>query len=758
MPVFPVAGSEKFANRVLAGVAPDVDASLRLHTVGDQAATVDALTYEIVRHRLAAITEEMGEAIKRMSGSVVVTDASDFGVTVTDELGDAVQVGLYNAQLCAGADLAVKWTLQHRSANPGIAAGDMFLCNDPWVGGGVHQNDVALFAPLFVGGELFAWTCVVAHQLDLGGVSPGSWSVHSKDVFWESLPTPPLKIVAGGRILADVEDSYLRRSRIPALVALDLRAKVGANNVGQQQLLRLVDKYGADTVKLVMKRVMDAAEARLRARLRELPDGTWSALAYQDQARQGDRGLYKIALEMTKTDDHLVFDFTGTDEQADGLINCTYTGLRGGVMTGLLTQLCGSIPWAPGGLMRCVQIVSEPGTLNDCTFPAGISKASVASAWATGNAAHECIASLLDAEETDKPEFMSVCKGSFGLSMLAGIDQRDSPFVTMLSDSMAGGFGARPDRDGVDTAGEAPNLGGRIADVEMNEFAYPVLYLWRREEADTGGPGRYRGGVGGSACLVAHDTPMQGIHLVSCAAGKALPQASGISGGYPGSAAHEVIVRSSDVRELLARGELPTQLAALAGSPELVPPALETDLGWGDVYFTQWQGGGGFGDPALRDPELVLTDLVDGKVSEHAARDVYGVLTSSGAGGRSVDRVETEDRRRELRPVGRRHEAGALASHHRRLDDNLYVADESVHCRRCDTRVGTLDFWLRNAQVAERPAQEGASLVSSAPELFVDAPVVQRQASCPGCSTVLLTEVIAAADREQRRKRLAPLS
>jgi len=654
MPVFPVAGSEKFANMPSATFdASAIDPGLRLHTVAANGTApvepVDPLTFEIVRHRLAAITEEMGEAIKRMSGSVVVTDAVDFGVSVMDEVGSAVQVGMYNAQLTAAMDMAVTWTLRHRSANPGIRPGDMFLCNDPWVGGGIHQNDVSLFAPVFVDDELFAWTCAVAHQLDLGGVSPGSWSVHSSDVFAESLPIPPLKIVAGGQILADVEDSYLRRSRIPALVALDLRAKIGANNVAQRQLTRLVEKYGAIAVKTVMKTIMSDAEQRLRNRLTELPDGVWSAMAYQDQAREGDRGLYKIAVEMTKAGDQLRFDFTGTDAQADGMINCTFAGLRGGVITGILTQLCGSIPWAPGGLMRCVEIVSEPGTVNNCTFPAGISKASVASAWATGNAVHECIASMLDSEETENPSFMSVCKGSFGLSLLAGVDQRDHPFVTMLSDSMAGGFGARPDRDGVDTAGESPNLGGRIADVEMNEFAYPVLYLWRREEPDTGGPGLFRGGVGGSSCLILHDTAIRSVHLVSSSAGKALPQASGLSGGYPSNTAYEVIVRGSDVREVIAVSAIPESLGAIHGEIEVVPPALETDLGWDDVYFTEWQGGGGYGDPLLRDPALVLSDVLDDKVSRKAASEVYGVALNDAGHDPGVDEKGTEQQRSEVR-------------------------------------------------------------------------------------------------------------
>jgi N-methylhydantoinase B len=355
MPVIPVAGSEEFAN---APVGPEetrriVGDTVALHDV-DQA-TVDALdplTYEVIRHRLTSITEEMGEALKRMSGSVVVTDCNDFDAAIMDEVGDVVQVGLYNTELAASLDMAVNWTLRNRSRRPGIGPGDMFLNNDPWVGGGLHQNDVSLFAPLFVDGELFCWTGAVAHQVDLGGVSPGSWSVGATDVFWESLPTPPVKVVEAGEIRDDIEDVYLRRSRVPKLVALDLRAKIGANNVAHERLRALCDKYGTATVKAVMRRTMDDAESRLRTKLRELPDGSWSSIAHQDSARAGDRGIYKIVLNLTKRGDRLTFDFTGTDPQVDGLINCTLTGLRGGILPVVLTMLCGDIPWAPGGRYR----------------------------------------------------------------------------------------------------------------------------------------------------------------------------------------------------------------------------------------------------------------------------------------------------------------------------------------------------------------------------------------------------------------------
>jgi len=660
MALQPVAGSERFHSTALTA-GPRLRDRVRgvaLHDVApDAVAGLDPLTYEVIRHRITTITEDMGDALKRMSGSVVVTDCNDFGTAVLDETGDSVQIGMFNMGLSAGVDLAVKWTLENRAERPGIRPGDMFFSNDPWVGGGMHQNDASVLAPLFHDGELFAWTAAVAHQVDLGGVSPGSWSVDGQDVFSESTPIPPVRIVEGGELRTDIEDVYLRRSRVPRLVGLDLRAKIGANNVAHDQLLRLIDKYGPATVKAVMRRMMDDAETRVRDKLRDLPDGAWRSVAHQDSARAGDRQVHKILLEMRKERDRLVFDFTGTDAQVEGFSNCTFAGLHGGIMPVLLTMLCGDIPWSPGGISRCVDIVSAPGTLNNCTFPAGVGKASVASAWATQNAVSECVASLLATSDRHQKSAMSVCCGTWDLTLIAGLDQHGNGFATMLCDAMAGGMGARVHADGVDTGGANAIAMGRVADVEMNEFAFPILYLWRREETDSGGPGRMRGGLGGSSCFTPHDCGADEMHLVLSATGKALPQAAGLSGGYPANTQHSVLVRDADLDGLFSQGVVPTALEQLGGTAHVMPEHLETDLSRRDVYYTHWQGGGGYGDPLRRDPASVALDAARGKVSPEAASAVYGVALDP-SGRPDPDATETlRDRRRRQRAAGARTEA-----------------------------------------------------------------------------------------------------
>src|SRR5882762_6267443 len=364
--VFPVSGSEVFASRRLKSRAeihallPD---SLSLHEVESDLDQLDPLTYEVIRHRMWATTERMGQALNRMSGSLVVTDCNDIGIAITDEIGDIVQIGPYALSLATSVDLAIRWILEHRSAG-GIRDGDMYLCNDPWIGGASHQNDVAVIAPIFHDGRLFAWTAAMAHQIDLGGASPGSWTPRAEDVFMESLPTPPVRVVRGFEIQDDVADVYLRRSRMPQIVALDLRAKIGANKVGRERLVELIAKYGADAVKAAMYRQMDDAEQKLGAKLEKVPDGTWTANSYQEHSKAGDRNVHTIKCTLTKSGTRLRFDFDGTSPQA-GMINCTFAGLHGALVAGVIMNLCADIPWATGGLWRCIDVISEPGTLNN---------------------------------------------------------------------------------------------------------------------------------------------------------------------------------------------------------------------------------------------------------------------------------------------------------------------------------------------------------------------------------------------------------
>ncbi|MGD8166390.1 hydantoinase B/oxoprolinase family protein [Herbiconiux sp. P16] len=764
-----IPGAEVYSSRPLSPeelqrFIPD---TLRMHTVTqEQIDAVDALTYEVIRHRLWSVTEEMGEALKRMSGSPIVTDANDFDFAIGDEFGQEVQVGLYNTMLVGAVDLAVYWTLQHRATNPGIVEGDMFLCNDPWVGGGLHQNDVIVYQPVFHDGQLFAWTSAICHEPDLGGVGLGSFSPAAQDVFSESLPTPPVKVVRGFELQDDIADVWTRRSRVPMLVGLDLRAKIGANNVGRTRLHEVIARYGADTVKAVMKRMMADSESRLRAKLAQLPDGTWKATGYQDQSHEGDRSLHKITLAMSKQGEHLTFDFTGTDPQA-GVINCTYAGMRGGVMLALLPILANDIPWSAGGLMRCFDLVAEEGTINNATFPAAVSRGPIGPAWLTGTLVAECLSQMLDRSVDLGKSVQASCCGTWDTAVIAGLDERGAvpvPFLNILMEPMAGGYGARPTADGMDTGGLFCIPMGRIPDTEMSEFLYPMLVLWRREEADSGGPGRQRGGVSASLAMTPLGTSVP-MGLVFASAGKAVSQNNGLSGGYPGNTGLDVLVRDVNVLDRFKDGVMPVGLDEIGGRVEIGQNYAQSYVAPGEVLYMHWQGGGGYGDPLTRDPHAVVDDLRTGKISPEAAEKSYGVRVD-GAG--CLDEAATVQRRRAVRDERRARSVvdDAAAGYPvrdlaggRRIDDNLVQlpADDGgvglVACAHCGQQLADSanDDRLRLAAFDGAPAEAGPQVTSDHAN-YVDDEVVFRQYCCPGCWTALYSSIVPVGHPDHARR------
>jgi N-methylhydantoinase B len=754
-----IPGSEAFVTRPIdpETLIRSLPSRLQVHTVSQTMIDeLDPLTYEVVRHRLWSVTDEMGETLKRMSGSPIVTDANDFDFTINDEAGQLVQVGLYNTMLIGAIDLALTWTLQNRAVNPGIEEGDMFLCNDPWVGGGLHQNDAVVFQPIFHDGKLFGWTSAVCHEPDLGGSVIGSAPIGNVDVFSESLPTPPIKLMRNGELQHDIVDAWVRRSRVPMVVGLDLRAKVGANTIGRQRLKAVIEEYGPDVVKAVMKKMMNDAEHRLRGKLRSVPDGAWTATGYQDQAFEGDRATHKVVLTMTKTEDRLLFDFTGTDTQA-GVISCTLGGCRGGIMLAFLPILCGDIPWSASGLMRCFDIIAPEGTLVNATFPAAINRAPLGTGWMIGNLVAQCLSQMLDREFEFRKNVQASCCGTFDFACIAGTDERPDqpvPFLNVVMETVAGGYGARPMHDGINTGGSFCIPMGRVPDAEITELLYPLLVLWRREERDSGGAGRQRGGTSCAVAMTPHGTSLP-ANLIMSTSGKATAQNPGLAGGYPGNLGHDVVVEGAGVDDMLTRGELPTSLDELSGVSEATQCFTKSMLSPGDVLYMNCQGGGGYGDPILRDPKLVAQDFSDGQVSAKAATEIYGVVLGENG---AVDPAASANVRAEIRR-SRLHDMviGSMLNGRedpekgRPIDDNLMFVGNSqgskICCRHCGQKLSDGDNVL-HLGILEGDSRLAGPSVRSDPEHFVDEPVAFLQHLCPSCGTVIQTSIAPKREKQ----------
>jgi N-methylhydantoinase B len=602
---------------------------------------LDPVRFEVLRHRLWSISAEAASTIKNISGSPIATEAHDFNTCIMSSAGESVAMGPYVASLAIGQGLTVGHILDRYAANPGFNPGDMFLCNDPY-SGALHQNDVTVVAPVFHAEKLVAWTGATIHQVDVGGSSKGSQAATgAKSIFEEAPVIPPIKIVEKGQLRRDLEEEYLIRSRTRDLNALDLRAKIAANLVMAERLLALCDRYGAHTLSQVLARIVEVSESKLRTRLSELPDGEWSHTSYIDY----DGEVYAIRVRMRKQDDQLILDFSESSEQAPAVVNCTYSGLLAGVQAAVLAYLCYDIPMCPAGILRPLKIISKKGTVVDAAWPAGAAKATTAGSFVTTTAVSACLAKMLDASDAHCSRLMACWNGASGQQELFGIDQRGQPFGSTMLDGMAGGSGARYDRDGIDTGGFVRSLGCAIANVETYEFRYPLLYLYRRQESDTGGPGKFRGGAGIGLAMTPHDVeeiPTCVVH--GC--GIEQPASAGIAGGYPGSTTQFNIRRNTSVAEQLKRGQIPVEFDALDGELE-AKLSEDTYLKRGDVFERVACGGGGFGDPLERDPELVKKDVDQELVSARCAEEIYGVVL--GHGSREVDYTRTEQRRARIR-------------------------------------------------------------------------------------------------------------
>jgi len=333
-------------------------------------------------------------------------------------------------------------------------------------------------------------------------------------------------------------------------------------------------------------------------------------------------------------------------------------------------------------------------------------------------------------------------------------------------DTNAGGLGARVDQDGVDSGGQVAITMASIPGVEMPELMNPLIYLWRREETDSGGPGRFRGGVGASICVVPHGTDER-MAMVISGSGKAVNMNPGLAGGYPGNSQLDLAVRGSNIRALMSRGILPGAIDELSGELEYLPSHKESHFDPNDVYYQFWQAGGGYLDPILREPERVLHDIVELRVSLEAARSIYGVALVPGS--LAIDAAETARLRAAIREE-RRRRAGLTAAagngrtvpapSGRRWDDNLIQVGapgaERLQCQHCGAIVcGAADNYLEHLALIEGEPREAGPQIFPHPEKFVDTPIVFRQYCCPGCFTAFLTQVVPQERGRERDFALA---
>jgi N-methylhydantoinase B len=607
-------------------------------------AELDPVAFEVLNHRLLSITEEMGIQYMRCSGSNVLITGNDAATAIMLPDGALVSVGPYIVTQGNVLPLIVQSTQRLTHADTGIHDGDVFICNDPYLGA-IHHPDFATVSPVFHAGELVAWIGASGHQLDTGGMDPGGFSIKAVDTHQEGLRMPPVKLVEAGKVREDVLAWIMNQVRDP-LVGLDVRGQIAALNSGRAALVGLIAQFGIEAVKAVMNGVIAHAREKLSQRLRELPDGQWRETQYIDHDGHESK-IYQVVCTLTKRADKLTFDFAGTSANARGLINSTYSGLQAAVLSSMYINLCWDIPWNRG-VRDCIDIVTPSGTVNNCAYPAPCAMATISAVIVTIDVTWRCLSHMLVASERYRDQAMAVWSGTSMAPIFAGTSQHGFPFAATEMSHFGGGGGARTYADGVDTAGIVFNTTPNMPNIEDQEAEYPVLYLFRRHLQDSGGPGRYRGGRSGELAYTMYDAPNDHLEGLFAGTGAEMPNAIGLAGGLPGAAIRVARVVETDLPERLAAGQaLPDSLDAIAGRREILCcKHVRTPLARGDVWYHSWQAGGGYGDPLLREAEQVADDVARRAVSPRAARDVYGVMLREDG---TVDAAQTTSRRNAIR-------------------------------------------------------------------------------------------------------------
>ncbi|HJO72448.1 MAG: hydantoinase B/oxoprolinase family protein [Rhodospirillales bacterium] len=602
---------------------------------GAPAGRLDPITFEILRHRLWAINEEAATTLKLVSGSTVATEANDMNTAIMNAQGEVTVVARYSLAKATTMSLVVLDIAENYADNPGIRSGDGFLCNDVYLGV-QHQNDIAFVMPWFFEGEVVAWVGAEVHQIDVGGPVPGSVQVGAKDIYGEAPLIPPIRIVENDTLRADLERNYLRRSRLPDLMALDLRAKWAACNVARERLTQVARQYGIETVKQALDDTLNYVETKFRARLKELPDGTWRHVTYMDY----DDIVYPIRIAMTKRGDELRFDFTGTAAQAPATVNCTRSSLVAVLLGYVCISLGWDFPWSPSAIGRAVEVVSEPGTVVDCAWPAGVSKSTTSISWSVGKASGLLIGRMLACSDKTRNKAMASWQGSMLGEDMYCKDASGNTIAGTVIDSMAGAGGARTFKDGIDTGGYLGSMGCSVANVETYEMEFPILYLYRSQQMDGGGAGTFRGGVSLRKAYTVDGVDEIGEFVMHCV-GVKMPLSPGMYGGYTAGTNQLMIKRGTNVWQHLAASHVPGDIDQLEGEIEVHQGTARSHLKRGDVFASVVMGGGGYGDPLDRDSNLVAKDVAAALVSAESARDIYGVVI----GPEGVDEAATKSLR-----------------------------------------------------------------------------------------------------------------
>jgi N-methylhydantoinase B len=585
--------------------------------------TIDPFTVEIIREQLNAAAEESFIAMGRASQSPIIYEVLDYACAITDPVGDLIAQANGVPGFLGTLTFAVKAIIEkHPLAS--MHPGDIFITNDPYIGGGNHLSDVALIGPIFYEDQIVAFSVNKAHWTEVGGMAAGSWTTDSTEIYQEGLQLPAILLYHAGKPIQGLIDLIAANVRTPDRTLGDLYAGVAALRSSEERVIEILQKNGLENFRASINAILDHGERSARQALFSLPKGQFFAEEWIDDDGLTPEPIY-VCARVTITGQEFVVDYTGSAPQVRGPINCTRTRLFSACrsMFKAITD-----PQAPvnEGWYRPLQVVCPDGTIFTAQRPAPVS-----TYWETGAYAVDLIWRALFPVLPDRlsaGHSLSVCG-----TIISGKDENGRIFI--LVEPQAGGWGATATRDGVN--GMVPVGDGEtyIVPVEVCEQRYPLLVDRFTYNLQPAGAGRFRGGFG----LVRDYRILSDEAELTTTFGRHRYPPWGAAGGQDGSPNGVAIILSGQAEPLVWRGKL-------ARYP------LRRD----DVARMVTGVGGGYGDPLGRDPQLVQIDVQNELLTVSDACRLYGVVIIPQS--LAVDQAATLAMRQELAAQPRNQDQG----------------------------------------------------------------------------------------------------
>jgi N-methylhydantoinase B len=552
---------------------------------------VDPVTLQVIQARLAGIVQEMQNSLFRTGYSTIIRESQDASCAILNTDGEVVAQHVV-LPLHMGAFPACAAGLLKCYSAAEIHEGDAFITNHPYLGGSPHAPDMAVLTPIFYQGDWVGIAANLAHKSDIGGPVPGSCWSQAREIYQEGLHVPPIKHVSRYQTSKDIEAVLGANSRTPELVVGDLRGQVGAARLGEKRFQEMMDRYGKHTILGSYQQLFAMTEAKVRAEIASWPDGVGEGERFVDSDGIDLDKPVRIQVRIEKKAKDLLFDFTGCADQTKGPANIRPTIVRAACCY-LLTCLVDPALAINYGLAKVIDIRVREGSVVNPRFPAPVN---------TYNpTVHALVEALLEASSQITPH-KKVGDGCSSRSIIIGGRSNKTGKSYVQYEIFGGGSGGRSGKDGV-SGTNVNQSNARIAPLEIIESEFSTRLRRFELIPDSGGPGKFRGGLGfvREYELLDHDARF------SLRSTKHTVAPKGIDGGLDGKTGHCTLNPGTEQAQVI--------------------PSRYSDhtLHPGDVVNLETPGGGGLGNPLERNPAMVLNDVRNGYVTLQRAREVYRV-------------------------------------------------------------------------------------------------------------------------------------